>query len=72
MIFVDKIEDGLKMAEYLRSLLSESIRKKGDQIIQAFLSNQEPSRQEFFIKEFKDGNTRILICTDAAGMRVNI
>ena len=28
MIFVDKIEDGLKIVEYLRSLLPESIRKK--------------------------------------------
>ena len=33
MIFVDKIEDGIKMAQYLRSLLPESQRKKGDQII---------------------------------------
>ncbi len=33
MIFVDKIEDGLKIAQYLRLLLPESMRKKGDQII---------------------------------------
>ncbi len=33
MIFVDKIEIGLKMVHYLRSLLPESMRKKGDQII---------------------------------------
>lgn len=33
MIFVDKIKDGVKMSQYLRSLLPESMRKKGHQII---------------------------------------
>ncbi len=72
MIFVDKIEDGIKMAQSLRSLLPKSLCKKGDQIIQTFSSNQEPSRREFFIEEFENRNTRILICTDVAGMEVNI
>lgn len=47
MIFVDKIEDGVKMAQYLRSLLPESMRKKGHQIIQTFSSNREASTREF-------------------------
>ncbi len=48
------------------------MRKKGDQIIRAFSSNREPFRREFFIEEFENGNTHILIFTDAARMRVNI
>ena len=44
MIFVDKIEDRLKMVRYLQLLLLESIWKKGDQIIFTFSSNQEPFR----------------------------
>ena len=72
MIFNDKIEDELKMVAYLRSLLPEFIYKKWDQIIRTFSSNQEPSRRKFFIEEFENGNTRILICIDATGIRVNI
>lgn len=40
MIFVDKIGDRIKMTQYLRSLLPESLRKKRDQIFQIFSSNQ--------------------------------
>ena len=36
MIFVDKIEERLKMIDYPRSLLPEFMCKKGDQIIQIF------------------------------------
>ncbi len=39
IIFVDKIKDELKIAKYLWLLLSESIYKKEDQIIEIFLSN---------------------------------
>ena len=72
MIFVDKIEDELKMVEYLQSLLPESICKKRDQIVGIFSSNREPSRRVFFMKEFEKKNTHILICIDAAGIEVNI
>lgn len=46
--------------------------KKRHQIIWTFLSNWEASIQEFFIKEFENRNTHILIYIDAAGIRVNI
>ena len=72
MTFIDKIEDKLKMTDYLRSLLLESIHKKRDQIIQIFLSNQDPSRREFSMEEFENENTRTLIYTNAAQMGINI
>lgn len=60
------------MLQYLQSLLSESMLKKRRQIIQIFLSNQKASTQKFFIKEFENKNTYILICIDAVKMGVNI
>lgn len=33
MIFIDKMEDEIKMVLYFRSLLPELIRKKGQQIL---------------------------------------
>lgn len=72
MIFIDKIENGFKMAKYFWSLLPKSMRKKRDQIIRIFSSNWEPSKWEFFIEEFKNGNTRILIYIDTAKIGVNI
>lgn len=72
MIFIDKIEDEIKMALYLRSLLPELIHKKGQQILWIFFFNQKASTWKFFMEEFKDENIRILIYTDAARIGVNI
>ena len=48
MIFVDKIKDGLEMTDAFRSLLTESMYKKRDQIIQIFPFNQKSFRREYF------------------------
>ena len=48
------------------------MRKKVHQIIWIFLSNQKVSMWEFFIKEFENRDTRILICIDITRIRVNI
>lgn len=44
MIFVNKIDDELKIIQYLQLLLSESMYKKRAQIILTFSSHQEPSK----------------------------
>ena len=48
------------------------MHKKGDQIIQIILFNQKSFRREYFREEFENGNTRILICIDAAKIGANI
>lgn len=72
MKFIDKIENRLKIVEYLQLLLPESMCKKKDQIIQIFSLNQKAFRQEFFMEEFEKKNAHILICINTAQMRINI
>lgn len=72
MVFVNKIEEGIALAAYLKSLLPPEQRGQGDLLIRTFNSNHETSTRSDFLEDFRTGETRILICTDAAGMGVNI
>ena len=72
MIFVDKIDEGILIAEYLQLLLPQHMSHQENEIIRPFSSNLQASTREYFMDEFRNGNTRMLVCTDAAGMGVNI
>lgn len=47
MLFVDKIEDGVKMSQYLRSLLPESIRKKDTKLFKHFHPTEKLPHESF-------------------------
>ncbi len=75
MIFVDLIDDAIKMAKYLRSRLPESIRndkKKADVIIRTFSANLSITSRTKFLADLRSGDTRIWICTECAGMGINL
>ena len=72
MIFVDSINEGIRITTYLRSMLDESLRGSGDVIIRPFASNLRANTRAIFMDDFRLGNTRILVCTDAAGMGVDV
>lgn len=72
MIFVDKIDEGINMAAYLRSLLDEPTQSRQSKLIQSFSSNNEASTRGRIMDDFANGDTRVLVCTDAAGMGVDI
>ncbi len=74
MIFVDLIDNAIKMAKYLRSRLLESIRndgKKADVIIRTFSANLLTTSRTKFLVDLRSGDTRIWICTNCAGMGIN-
>lgn len=72
MLFVDNIDEGIAIAAYLQTLLSESMLHAGKEIIRAFSSDLEADTKKGFMEDFALGNTRIWVCTDAAGMGVDI
>lgn len=72
IIFINKIKDGIVIADYLQLLLSETMRTNEIQIIKSFSSNMTANTKEFFMQEFKIGNTYILICIDIIGISINI
>lgn len=71
MTFVDDINGGAAMAVHLRSLLPTSMRNK-DEIARTFSSNVEANTREVLMRDFQNGNTRIWVCTDAAGVGIDI
>lgn len=72
MVFTDDIDEGIAMTAYLRSLLDETSQSKRKAIIRSIHSCLTAETRDFFIEEFENGNTRVLVCTEAMGMRVNV
>lgn len=72
MIFVDSIEKGIALEKYLQSLLPNNLKDKGEKIIVSFSSILETKTKTDCLEDFLNGNTKILICIDAVGIRVDI
>lgn len=72
MVFVDSLDEGIALAKYLRSRLPGELRSRGKKIVRSFLSDLEPQTKTDWLQDLLTGDTRILICTEAAGMGVNI
>ena len=72
MIFVDRINNGIQIAKHLQLLLPQYMSHNKKEIIHPFHFNLQASTRENYMDDFKNKNSRILVCTEAAGMRVNI
>lgn len=72
MTFVDSVEKGIALGKYLEFLLPNNLKDRGEKIIVSFSSILEAKTKTDCLEDFPNGDTRILICTDAAGMGVDI
>ena len=73
MIFVDSIDKGYKIAQFLRACICKRFSSDDAAMaVKPFSANLESSTRESFMQYFAAGDTRILVCTDAAGMGVNV
>ena len=72
MIFVDSIEKSIALAKYLQSLLPNNLKNRGEKIIVSFSSILEAKTKTDCLDDFLNGDTKILICTNVAGMGVDI
>lgn len=72
MLFVDKIDNAMAITNYLRNLLLSENCNQEEVLIRTYYSNLEIKTQIDFIEDFRNRDTRILICTDAARMGINI
>ena len=72
MLFLDSINKSIAIAAHLRTLLPKSMRPAADQIIRAFSSDLEADTKKVFMEDFALKDTQIWVCTNAAGMGVNI
>ena len=72
MIFVDKIDKGIQIAKHLQLLFLWHMSHRKKDIIYLFYSNLLASIREDYMDDFKNRNSRILVCTEAAKMGMNI
>lgn len=72
IIFVHSVEKGIALGIYLQTLLLDNLKDRRDNIIKSFSSVLKTKTKTDWLDAFLNGNTRIIICTNFAGMGVNI
>ncbi len=72
MIFVDSVEKDRALTIYLQTRLPDKLKDRGEDIIKSFSSILEATTKTDWLEKFLSDDTRIIICTDAAGMGVDI
>lgn len=72
IIFVDSIEKNIALKKYLQSFLLNNLKDRDEKIIISFSSILEAKTKTDCLKNFLNGNTRILIYIDVVEMEVDI
>lgn len=72
MIFVDNIDTAGQLELHLQGRLSPRLQKKARLLIRTFSANLTVDTRSLFLDDFRNGNTRIWICTERAGMGLNL
>ena len=73
MVFVDSIMEILRITEYLRSLAAARLCGTDvEEVVRPYYATLETATRDMFMDSLIGGYTRVLVCTDAAGMGVNI
>ncbi len=74
MVFVDKIEDAIRLERYLQSRLPNCVHngKQTFVIIQSITSNLNANTRTRVMEDLRYRNAQICVCTKYAGMSINI
>jgi superfamily II DNA/RNA helicase len=73
LIFHDAIDPGIRIADELAGLLPRIIQGVArDQLVTAYYASIDKRQKKKMLSDFREGTTRIMICTDAFGLGVNI
>ena len=73
MVFVDSIMEILRITTHLRSLAAARRCGVGiEGVVRPYYATLNTATRDMFMHSFIEGYTRVLVCTDAAGMGVNI
>ncbi|KAI0091120.1 P-loop containing nucleoside triphosphate hydrolase protein [Irpex rosettiformis] len=71
-VYVDDIDSGAEIIRHLRHVLLERNPKLDESFIRPYNARLSLPYRQKAMSEFRNGNIRILICTEAAGMGCNI
>jgi superfamily II DNA/RNA helicase len=72
LIFHDSVQGGLNIVQYLRQRLPTHLRNRREIIIRVYAGFLEGDVRALYEQDLAVGLTRIMICTDACGMGVDL
>ena len=72
MVFIDNINDGMALVTHLRNCLPNRLRPRGSNLIRLFNGEFDALTRKTYLDDFRNGDTRILVGTDAMGMGIDI
>jgi hypothetical protein len=72
LIFRDSIQGGIEIARYLRQRLPPHLRDDDKEIIRVYAGFLPDDVRSLYEQDIVSGRTRIMICTDACGMGVDL
>ena len=71
MVFIDNINDGMALVTHLRNCLPNRLRPRGSNLIRLFNGEFDALTRKTYLDDFRNGDTRILVGTDAMGDLTN-
>lgn len=72
IIIINNIKKNRALAIYFQTFLPDKLKNRDKNIIKYFLLMLEVTIKTNWLKKFPTNNTKIIICTDIAKIRVNI
>ena len=72
LLYVDNINMGIDIVEQLRNRFPEGLRKHRSEVIRVFTGDLDAEAREVFIEDLRSGKTRIMVCTEACGLGVDL
>jgi superfamily II DNA helicase RecQ len=72
MVFIDNINHGMDLVTHFRSQLPNRLRPRGSVLIRIFNGELDAVTRKTYLADFRSGETRILVGTDAMGMGIDV
>ena len=72
MVFINSLDNRVTLANHLRNLLTTYMKKDEVRLIQIFNSILELDIKAQYLEDFRNGDTKIWICTDITRIGVDI
>jgi len=72
MVFIDNINEGMALVTHLQNRLPDRLRPRGSNLVRLFNGEFDDLTRKTYLNDFRNGDTRILVGTDAMGMGIDI
>jgi len=72
LVFLDDVNDTFRLAWDLRDHLPPELRSRSREIIRVYNSYVDDEARELYMEDLRSGTARIMICTEACGLGLDV